>query len=142
MGRYIIAFLIVFSFAISPVMTCGATAKKITNIDKSCVRDKKTLKNLKCRNDLIKVRDGISDIIADVFRLNLNLLSWDTFKVISTVFPLYIGMRMVDDRIQNNFFCYTHKKNVNQLPSWCHEFVRFGLGVPIVLLGSQAFLSR
>lgn len=100
------------------------------------------IKNVKYENDCRLVKQGLSDIVADAFRLNLNILSWDTFKIISTVFPLYIGMRMVDERIQGNFFCYTHKKNINQPPHWCHEVARFGLGIPIVLLGSQAFLSR
>lgn len=105
-------------------------------------KKRKSIKNLKYEQDRRLVKQGLSDIVADAFRLNLNILSWDTFKIISTVFPLYIGMRMVDDRIQSNFFCHHHKKNINQLPFWCHEVARFGLGIPIVLFGSQAFLSR
>lgn len=109
---------------------------------KTTLRKKRPVKNQKYEQDLLKVKYGLSDIVADVFRLNLNIVSWDTFKVISTVFPLYIGLRMVDDRIQSHFFCHKHKKNINQPPHWCHEVARFGLGIPIVLLGSQAFLSR
>jgi len=84
----------------------------------------------------------IWDLIKDAFFLNVNLFSWDTYKVVVGMFPLFIGARMVDRRIQDYFFCHESFKNCNQLPHWCHEVARLGLAIPIVALGSQAFLSH
>ena len=84
----------------------------------------------------------IWDLVKDAFLLNVNLFSWDTYKIVVGMFPFFIGARMVDRRIQDHFFCHESFKNCNQLPHWCHEVVRFGLSIPIVALGSQAFLSH
>lgn len=78
----------------------------------------------------------------DIVSLFGNLWDWDTLKVLVSMFPLFIGSRMVDDRIQNNFFCHGCHCNINQFPGWCHEAVRWSIGLPIALLGAQIFLSR
>jgi len=88
------------------------------------------------------VLDGLGELVSDIFRLNINLISWDSFKIITSLFPVFVGTRMIDESLQNCFFCHTHKKNVNQLPAQCHNVVRYGLAVPIITLGSQAFLSK
>lgn len=84
----------------------------------------------------------IWDLIKDAFFLNVNLFSWDTYKIVVGLFPVFIGARMIDRRLQDHFFSHESFKNCNQFPHWCHEVVRFGLAIPIVALGSQAFLSH
>jgi membrane-associated phospholipid phosphatase len=78
----------------------------------------------------------------DVVSLFAHIWNWDTYKILVGFFPVFIGARMIDERIQNKFFCHGCHSNVNQLPGWCHEAVRFGLGVPIAVLGSMALFAR
>lgn len=79
-------------------------------------------------------------ILKDVYMLNANLFSWDSFKIIATVFPFFIGTRMVDEKIHKHFYDYTHHKNINQMPKWCSELGKYGIGIPIALLGINAFI--
>lgn len=80
--------------------------------------------------------------IKDAFLLNLSLISKESFIVIAATLPIYLTSRMMDENIQCHFFSHVSHKNINQMPHWCHELVRYGVGIPIVLLGSQVFLSR
>jgi membrane-associated phospholipid phosphatase len=84
----------------------------------------------------------IGGTIKDAFLLNANLISAESFIVIASTLPIYLASRLVDEHIQCHFFTHETHKNINQLPKWCHELVRFGVGVPIVLFGSQLFLSN
>jgi len=77
----------------------------------------------------------------DAFLLNLNLISKESFIVIAATLPVYLGARLMDNSIQSHFFSHWSHKNINQMPNCCHELVRFGIGIPIALLGSQVFLS-
>lgn len=95
-------------------------------------------RNLHCKSPL----GFIGQAFKDVIQLNLNILSYDTVKILGVAFPAYAGSRMVDEDLQRHFFCHDTHKNINQCPKWCHEVIRFGLAVPIVLLGSQLFLSH
>lgn len=88
------------------------------------------------------VGEAISDAVGDVLSLHKNLFSWDSFKIISTVFPLFIGARMIDEKLQRCFYDPQCHKNVNQMPRWCHDLAKTSIAVPLVLLGSAAFFSR
>ena len=81
-------------------------------------------------------------VMKDMFLLNYHLLSWDSFAIIASVFPFFIGSRMIDDTIARNFYDPVHHKNKNQLPHWCHDACKLMIGIPILFLGSQAFLSK
>jgi membrane-associated phospholipid phosphatase len=78
----------------------------------------------------------------DIIQLNLNLISFDTYKIFTTTFPFFIAARMVDYNIHANFYCKTHHRNLNQMPCWCDNVARFGLAIPIVGLGSLAFFAK
>jgi hypothetical protein len=84
----------------------------------------------------------IKEAIQDTFWLNVNLISTESFIVIGSTLPVYLAARLMDDHIQCHFFSHQSHKNINQMPSWCHDLVRFGVGVPIVILGSQLFISK
>lgn len=98
----------------------------------------------------VRYPDGATDaakwlggIIKDVAVLQINMISWDSFKTIASVFPFFIGARMLDEPTHSYFYDHSHHKNKNQLPNWCETFAKTtSMGVPLVLLGSQAFLSR
>ncbi len=85
----------------------------------------------------------VGGIIKDVAVLQINMISWDSFKIIASVFPFFIGARMLDEPTHSYFYDHKHHKNKNQLPNWCETFAKTtSMGAPIVFLGSQAFLSR
>ncbi len=84
----------------------------------------------------------ITDAAKDVFVLHKNLFTWNTFKVISSVFPLFVGARMIDEKLQRCFYDSRFKKNINQMPSWCHTVAKTSIAVPLVLLGSDLFFSK
>lgn len=81
-------------------------------------------------------------IVSDIFGLITHLFSQDTLAILAGFAPFYAGARMVDDRLQSNFFCHGCHKNKCQMPSWCHDAVKWGLAVPIIGLGSLAVLSK
>jgi membrane-associated phospholipid phosphatase len=81
-------------------------------------------------------------VMKDMFLLNRNLIAWDSFAIIASVFPFFVGARMIDEPIQMYFYDPVHHKNKRQLPHWCHDACKLMIGAPILLLGSQAFLSK
>jgi hypothetical protein len=88
------------------------------------------------------VFNGIGQAIKDVLLLHANIVSTQTYIVIASTLPVYLAARLIDEDIQCHFFTHTIHKNINQIPSWCHQLVRFGIGVPIVIFGSQLFISQ
>lgn len=82
-----------------------------------------------------------TEAIKDIILLHKNLFTFDSFKLVSSFFPLFVVSRSFDCRLQNFFYCPKHHKNLNQLDQSCTYLARFGVGIPIVVLGSCAFLS-
>jgi hypothetical protein len=78
----------------------------------------------------------------DVVRINLGLFSWDSFKIFVTTAPFFAGARIIDEKLHNCFFDHKKKKNRNEPAQWSKEIARLSIGVPIALLGTQAFFSR
>jgi membrane-associated phospholipid phosphatase len=79
-----------------------------------------------------KLATFIGEIASDVVGLNVGLFSWDTFKIITTFFPLFVGARMFDERVQSCLYDRPSHKNLNQPPAWVHD----------VLLGSYALFEH
>lgn len=82
------------------------------------------------------------EIWKDVLDLNFNMISWDSFKIMAGIFPFFIATRMIDEKIHNCFYEGNNHKNLHQPPSWIYNLAEKGIGIPIVILGSRAFLSR
>jgi len=78
----------------------------------------------------------------DVLLIHKNIFSWDSYKILLLTFPFFIGTRMIDEKLQRCFHEHSCHKNINQPPKWCRELARWSIGIPIILLGTQAFLSR
>ncbi len=85
--------------------------------------------------------DMVSNALYDILILHKNIFTWNTLKVASTVFPLYAGARMFDERLQNWFYNSRWHKNINQMPGWCHDLSKYSIALPIFLLGSDALFS-
>lgn len=127
-------------------MANGMTASKRVpfdvpeNICKSCEKPRKPF----CTHAPC-LRRGFNifgQAIKDACLLNINLISTESFIVIAATLPAYLMARLADEHVQCHFFSHASHKNINQLPCWCHELVRFGVGIPIALLGAQVFLSN
>ena len=84
----------------------------------------------------------LGNFAEDVVRVNLGLFSWDSLKVFGITTPFFVASRIIDDKLHNCFFDHKKKKNRNEPPQWCKEIARLSIGIPIALLGTQAFLSR
>ncbi len=89
-----------------------------------------------------KMAAFVGDIFRDIGILNRNLFLWNSFKVISTTFPLFVGARMIDEKLQRCFYDPSCHKNLNQMPSWCHTTAKVSIGLPLVLLGLDGLLSQ
>lgn len=88
------------------------------------------------------VGNVITGAFKDIFNLNKNLFTWNTFKIIASTFPIFIGARMLDERLHSCFYDGSCHKNTHQMPSWCHDVAKVSIGVPIVFLGLDAFFSK
>jgi hypothetical protein len=84
----------------------------------------------------------ITSSAKDIFVLHKNLFTWNTFKVICTAFPFFIAARMIDEKLQRCFYDSNNKKNINQMPDWCHTVAKTSIAVPLVFLGSDLFFSK
>jgi len=85
----------------------------------------------------------IPPIFREAVEINYNLFfSFDTFKIFTSLFPLYVGCKMIDNDVQSCFYESRCHKNCCQLPSWCEYAATLGIGISIVALGSFAFLGK
>lgn len=104
-------------------------------------------KNIKKRKSRCRKKTGFTKRVFgtvgyDVAMWHRYLITWDSFKILAVFFPAFIAARMVDEKLQNNFYDRHHHRNKSQLPKWCHDLSSKLIGAPAALLGTQAFLSR
>lgn len=78
------------------------------------------------------------ELVVDAVRLNINLFSVDSAKIITSFTPFYLSARWIDERIQSNFYDPSCHKNVNQLPDKCHQTAQHGVAVPMIGLSGLA----
>lgn len=120
-----------------------STERKETSSSSAQPREKKSRTRKKRKNQttcgLIEI---VRDAAHDIFYLNRNLFLWDTFKIVSSVFPLFVGARMIDEKLQRCFYDASCHKNINQLPDWCREFAKISIGIPIAFFGIEAIVSK
>ncbi len=88
------------------------------------------------------VSRSLGYIVSDIGCLHKNLFSWDSIKIATFTFPIFIGARMIDERLQKHFFDEEKQKNINKPPSWCKNLAKYSIAPPILFLGSKAFFSR
>lgn len=115
---------------------CNDNPEKLTYIQRrnKYVREKKQNKH--------RITHMLGSFAKDVVDINLGLFSWDSLKVFVITAPFFAGARMIDEKLHNCFFDHKHKKNRNEPAQWVKEVARLSIGIPIALLGTQAFLSR
>jgi len=81
-------------------------------------------------------------VLQDALLLHKNIVAWDSFKIATMIFPLFVGTRMIDERLQNLFYNADDHKNIYYLPKQCHDFAQWAISVPIVTLGSQLIFGK
>jgi hypothetical protein len=89
-----------------------------------------------------RVTHMLGEFAEDVVKINLGLFAWDSLKVFVITAPFFAGARMIDEKLHNCFFDHKNKRNINEPAQWCKEVARLSIGIPIALLGTQAFFSR
>lgn len=89
-----------------------------------------------------RITHMLGGFVDDAIKINLGIFSWDSFKIFVTTAPFFVGARIIDEKLHNCFFDHKNKKNRNEPAQWCKEAARLSIGVPIALLGTQAFFSR
>lgn len=78
----------------------------------------------------------------DMVGVNLNVLSFSTFKIVVSLFPFVLVGRMVDGRLQSCFYDRVHHKNICQLDDACRMFAKHSLVFPCCLAGALSFSAR
>lgn len=76
------------------------------------------------------------NVVEDMLRININVVSFDTFKIVTSIFPFVLIGRMVDGRLQSCFYDRKHHKNINQLNDACRLFAKHSLIYPVFLAGA------
>ena len=86
--------------------------------------------------------EGLRDVLRDVVLLQTKLFDWDTLKVFVGTIPLFVGSRMIDEKVQSAFYDRKHHKNIRQMHNACYEFAKSCLAIPIVVLGSGVIWAK
>lgn len=86
--------------------------------------------------------DTLSSVFSNVFNLHKNLFTFNTLKVMSIIFPFFVGARMLDEQLQGVFYNARWHKNINQMPDCCHALARYSIALPIAFLGADAFFGK
>jgi hypothetical protein len=87
------------------------------------------------------VSDVIRDVAQEVIGIHCNILSWDTFAIITTAFPFFVAARMVDEDLQSCFYDRSCHKNRRQFPDWCHDVANWAISVPIGILALSTLFT-
>lgn len=106
--------------------------------------DQKT-KKIYCRRSKKscgKVKNVFTTVAKEIIGINYNLLSWDSLKIIATVFPMFVGARMIDEDLQNCFYDWDKHKNRNCPPGWCHEVARNAIAIPLTIFSLQVLFGQ
>jgi len=114
----------------------------IVAAQKNCNKKRIILNNTRTRDSAgDKIAGFITELVNDAARINVNLFSLTSVKILTAFTPLYVASRMVDEKLQCNFHDITYHKNINQFPKSCHQIARYGVGIPMVALSSLAIFA-
>lgn len=78
----------------------------------------------------------------DMVGINLNIISFSTFKIVVSMFPFVLVGRMIDGRLQSCFYDRVHHKNICQLDDACRMFAKHSLVFPCFLAGALSLGAR
>lgn len=81
-------------------------------------------------------------VAQDIVGINLNIVSFSTFKIFVSMFPFVLVGRMVDGRLQSCFYDRVHHKNICQLDDACRMFAKHSLVFPCCLAGALSCAAR
>jgi len=88
----------------------------------------------------------VANAIKDIAYLHKELFTWDTFKTVGTIFPIYMGTRMLDETIQSSFYhghcIYGCHQDRNQLPEWVVKIAQYSIVPPIFVMFGSLFVAK
>lgn len=111
----------------------------LNSVSNPLTTDYYSRKKNRCLHD---AKEVISESLTTIVTLHTNLISWDTFRLITATMPFFIASRMHDKKLQGCFYCPAHHKNKDQFPYICFKLADYGIGIPIMLLASYALYGR
>ncbi len=143
-----VVFLALFIFLHSYGSTQLLTQTSPLNKSDAQVYQPEVLKPIEQRKRKRQVKWGprmarfFGELFQDIFYIHRNLFTWDSFKIIVTAFPFFVGLRMADEKLQRCFYDEKNHSNKNKPPRWCEGLAKFSISVPIVFLGSDALFAK
>jgi membrane-associated phospholipid phosphatase len=88
------------------------------------------------------IGDFISAVGCEIAGIHKYLFDWDTLKILALTFPLFVGARMIDEKLQRCFYDFHTHKNKHNAPRWCHDIAEFSVAIPIIFCALEAVLAR
>lgn len=79
--------------------------------------------------------------VEDFFKLQAQLFTWDSVKILTAVVPVYLGTRKMDKDFQTCFYDSENHKNIHQIPKWLCELSDKGVPAMIAILSSFSIFS-
>lgn len=80
--------------------------------------------------------------VVDFFKMQGQLFTWDSVKILIPSIPAYLGARKMDEDLQDCFYDSNNHKNVHQIPRALCELSDKGIPVMIAILSSFSVLSN
>ncbi len=81
-------------------------------------------------------------VFKDFGRMNLEIFSADTARVLAATIPFYSMGRVLDKPIHQNFYCATHHKNLRQFPRALYYAVDVALGAMMFGFASLSIFEQ
>lgn len=102
-----------------------------------------------CKHGFPLISGGLTEsgnmlfsIAQDMVGINLNLFSFDTFKIFTIVFPFVVAGRMADGCLQSWFYDRKHHKNIRQLDDAFRQFSEHSIVFPVFLAGALSVAAH
>lgn len=78
----------------------------------------------------------------DFLKMQIQLFTWDTMKILAVLLPAYFGTRTMDKDFQYYFYDGSAHRNIHQVPKWLCELSDKGIPAMIGILSSFSFFSN
>ena len=88
------------------------------------------------------IKDMVSVIGCEIAGIHKYLFDWDTLKIFALTFPVFVGARIIDEKLQRCFYDFHAHKNKNNAPKWFHDTAEWSVAIPIIFCAIEAVLAR
>jgi len=142
--RWIIVVMVLGYISTS---SCSVASKRKERLERQRIAEEKKLQEqeleaLKPKNPYSKPVNLFASILKDVFEIHINLATFDFFRITGAVFPVFVALRMHDEKIHQHFYDAEHHKNKNQHTCLNHFVAQEAIAIPILALASLSVFSH